>query len=174
LGQPTHLATKVKGESSMSVTADMPEGIDGMVRLVPDDMVKARLLEPQFPAIHADPSITMPTKRRRLDTVLKGSAPEPSSGEQRETIPVGNEQGHLRCPTVYAYGNAGRPKGREPYGLGVSIVVVGSMVIAVQSRPHHRGRESRLQGEGRQCSTMHEMAGGMRNAGRQHRLTHHS
>lgn len=158
----------------MSVTADVPEGIYGVVRLVPDDMVKARLLKSQFPAIHADPSITMPTKRRRLDTVLKGSAPEPSSGEQREMIPVGNEQGHLRRPSVYTYGNAGRPKGREPYGLGVSIVVVGSAVIAAQSRPHHGGRESRLQGEGRQCSTMHEMAGGMRNAGRQHRLTHHS
>jgi len=174
LGQPTHLATKVKGKSSMSVTADMPEGIYGMVRLVPDDMVRARLLESQFPAIHTDPSITMPTKRRRLDTVLKGSAPEPSSGEQRETIPVGNEQGHLRRPNVYTFGNAGGPKGREPYGLGVSIVVVGIVVIAVQSRPHFIGRESRPQGEGRQCSTMHEMAGGVRNAGRQHRLTHHS
>jgi hypothetical protein len=114
LGQPTHLATKVKGDTSMSVTAGVPEGIDGMVCLVPDDMVKARLLESQFPAIYADPSITMPTKRRRLDTVLKGSAPEPSSGEQRETIPVGNEQGRLTRPIVYAFGNAGRPTGREP------------------------------------------------------------
>jgi hypothetical protein len=174
LGQPTYLATKVKGETSMSVTAERPEGIYGVVRLVPDDMVKARLPEPQFPAIHADPSITVPTKRRRLDTVLKGSAPEPSSGEQRETIPVGNEQGHLRRPTVYAFGNAGRPTGREPYGLGVSVVVVGSTVIAVHFRPHQGGRESRPQGEGRQCSTVHEAERGMRNAGRQHRLTHHS
>ncbi len=174
MGQPNHLAAKAKGETSMSVTAGMPEGTYGMVRLVPDDMVKARLLEPQFPAIHADPSITVSTKRRRHDTVLKGSTPEPSSGEQRETIPVGNEQGHLRRPIVYALGNAGRPKGREPYGLGVSVVVVGIMVIAVKSRPHHGRRESRLQGEGRQCSTMYEAEGGMRNAGRQHRLTHHS
>jgi hypothetical protein len=51
LGQPTHLAMKVKGETSMSVTAGMPEDIYGVVRLVPDDMVKARLPEPQFPAI---------------------------------------------------------------------------------------------------------------------------
>ena len=156
MGQPTHLATKVKGDTSMSVTADAPEGIYGTVRLVPDDMVKAKLLESQFPAIHSDPSITMPTKRRRLDTVQIGSAPEPSSGEQRETIPVGNEQGHLRRPSVYTFGNAGRPKGREPYGLGVSIVVVGITVIAVKSRPHHGRRESRPQGEGRQCSTMQQ------------------
>ena len=156
MGQPTHLAMKVKGEISMSVTAEMLEGIYGVVRLVPDDMVKARLPEPQFPAIHADPSITMPIKRRRHDRVLKGSTPKPSSGEQRETIPVGNEQGHLRRPIVYAYGNAGRPKGREPYGLGVSIVVVGITVIAVKSRPHHGGRESRPQGKGRQCSTLQQ------------------
>jgi len=156
LGQPTHLAMKVKGETSMSVTAETPEGIYGAVRLVPDDMVKARLLEPQFPAIHSDPSITMPTKRRRQDTVLKGSAPKPSSGEQRETIPIGNEQGHLRRPIVYAFGNAGRPKGREPYGLGVSVVVVGITVIAVKSRPHHGGRESSPQGKGRQCSTLRQ------------------
>ena len=156
MGQPTHLATKVKGETSMSVNAETPEGIYGVVRRVPDDMVKARLPEPQFPVIHADPSITMPTKRRRHDTVLKGSAPEPSSGEQRETIPVGNEQGHLRRPIVYAFGNAGRPTGREPYGLGVSVVVVGITATAVKSRPHHGGRESRPQGEGRQCSTMQQ------------------
>jgi hypothetical protein len=34
LGQPTHLAMKVKGETSMSVTAETPEGIYGAVRLV--------------------------------------------------------------------------------------------------------------------------------------------
>ena len=39
--------------------------------------------------------------------------------------------------------NAGSPTGREPYGDGVPIVVVG-----VTS--HQGGRESRLQGEGAQ------------------------
>ncbi len=43
--------------------------------------------------------------------------------------------------------NSGSPKGREPYGDGVPVVVVGVT-------PHQGERESRLQGQVAQVSTM--------------------
>lgn len=52
--------------------------------------------------------------------------------------------------------NMGLPKGREPYGNGVPIVVVGVTT-------HQRGRESRPQGKGGQVVVM-ERCGGARDA----------
>jgi hypothetical protein len=49
------------------------------------------------------------------------------------------------CYYVSCDVNAGSPKGCEPYGDGVVVVV--------------RGRESRLHGEGRQVTTMSRLGG---------------
>ena len=54
--------------------------------------------------------------------------------------------------------NVGSPTGREPYGDGVPVVVVG---VAT----HQGGRESRLQGKGAQVAG-YRGPGGMRNAER--------
>jgi hypothetical protein len=54
--------------------------------------------------------------------------------------------------------NVGSPTGREPYGDGGLVVVVGVT-------PHQGGRESRPQGEGGQVME-HRRPGGMRNAER--------
>ena len=54
--------------------------------------------------------------------------------------------------------NVGSPTGREPYGDGVPVVVVGVTT-------HRGGRESRPQGKGAQV-TGYPRPGGMRNAER--------
>ena len=55
--------------------------------------------------------------------------------------------------------NVGSPKGREPYGDGGPIVVVGIT-------PYQGGRESRLQGQGGQVIGYSNNPGGLRNAER--------
>jgi hypothetical protein len=99
LGQPAYLTAKAKGETSMPVTPGTSEGIDDVVRLGPDDMVRATLPEPQFPAIDADPPTTMPIVRGRPDMVLKGSTPKAYTGRAaRNDLAQGNKPGHLRRP----------------------------------------------------------------------------
>src|ERR671917_1190754 len=55
--------------------------------------------------------------------------------------------------------NVGSPKGREPYGDGGPVVVVGIT-------PYQGRRESRLQGQGGQVIGYSNNPGGMRNAER--------
>ena len=51
LGQPTYLEAEAEGDNSMSVKRLRPESVVGPVPQDPRNMVKARLLEPQFSAV---------------------------------------------------------------------------------------------------------------------------
>ena len=52
LGQPTYLEAKAEGDNSMSVKRLRPESVVRPVPRDPRNMVKARLLEPQFSAVN--------------------------------------------------------------------------------------------------------------------------
>ena len=54
LGQPTYLAAKAKGDYSMWEKRRQAEGVQASAPQDPRDMVKAILLEPQFPVMRRD------------------------------------------------------------------------------------------------------------------------
>jgi len=97
------------------------------------------LHEPQIPAREQHLPRLPHLQRGHQHTAILLSSPEPF-GWWAMSYPL--IEGSNGAPTsrsyVYRSGNAGSPMGRESYGDGVSIVV--------------SGRESRLQGEGRQVA----------------------
>ncbi len=97
------------------------------------------LHEPQIPAREQHLPRLPHLQRGHQHTAILLASPEPF-GWWAMSYPL--IEGSNGAPTsrsyVYRSGNAGSPMGRESYGDGVSIVV--------------SGRESRLQGEGRQVA----------------------
>ena len=139
-----------EGTTAWRESMEHCEGVDGAAVQGPCDMAKTRLFEAQFPAM----------EMCILRYTTPGAEP-PASGESpllRPNLPAGgrwsNElhsrerTGRLRhARYVQRKGNSGSPKGREPYGDGVPVVVVGVT-------PHRGERESRSQGQVAQVSTI--------------------
>ena len=109
-----------------------------MARQDPDDMVKATLLEPEYPyrrkhGLETMIDIQCSPNDRRVDRPPAQHAPWELGCDQH---PQGYEMGTSTILIVVQARNAGLPQGREPSGNGASVVV--------------GGWESHLHGEGRQ------------------------
>ena len=103
----------------------------------PRDMVKAILLEPQSPAM----SMPHPLNTTSIKAAIIGWGVEdhpnlPDGGQWAVSPRKEADKAPPSREYVRLLENVGSPTGCEPYGDGASIVV--------------SGRESRLQGEGRQ------------------------
>lgn len=145
-GRPTNLNPKGGGENSMSETAGTGEVVYPVAGLALTGMVKATLLESQFPVGQRKPTATTTRGaaegRRRVTVVDPHQSTDlghraASTGKGTNGAPVAG------LDTLLTKRNVGFPKGREPQGNGVSIVVAGVT-------PRRGVRESRMQGEGRQ------------------------
>jgi hypothetical protein len=138
-----YLAAKAKGDNSMALKWKSPEDVYGDVLQDLSDMVKAELPEPQSPVV----KLSTPRSQRlycgaigNLGQNTRGQGRLPLDGRWvMNPIKVTNEASKsLYIRSLSA--NAGWPKGRESYGHGDPIVVVGVTT--------HRGeRESRSQGK---------------------------
>ena len=149
-----NLAAKANGDTSQVSKRRLPEDAYGNAPQDLDDMAKAELLETQYPA--------MQSHIPRLQHLYSGVANitegiskngKLSVGERWGTTPLKVTNELPKSPyTRQLCVNAGWPKGREPYGHGDPIVVVGVTT--------HRGeRESRSQGKGGQVSAIHRRGG---------------
>jgi hypothetical protein len=149
LGSTAYLEAKARGDSSMPVKRWPPEASVGGAPQDPCDMAKAGLPAAQSPAGASD----HPSERRLEPMPDHASARTRGRGNLRGTDrrPARTVKEMSGRPTSRSIRttktNAGSPVGREPYGDGVPIVVVG-----VTS--HQGGRESRPQGEGAQVIEM--------------------
>jgi hypothetical protein len=145
VGHETYLAPKGNGDHSMSRKRLTKGRMHEAEPQGPRAMVRARLPEVQSSVMYeCHPSPTM-----RNDDATS-SQPFSSGGYATPvTWTRGNEPWQGDEWTTYSALNVhnrrttGSPTGQEPYGDGVSIVVVGVT-------PDQGGRESRPQGEGRQ------------------------
>jgi hypothetical protein len=158
-----------KGTAAWRESAERSEGVEGAAVQGPRDTAKARLLEAQSPAVEwahpatrrlgSQPSASDESEFPRLNpSGRRAAGSEPAQGDG---------PGRLRhARHVQRKGNAGSPTGREPYGDGGFVVVVGVT-------PDRGGRESRPQGEGTQVSIDHQGWRGMRNAERRSRAGDH-
>ena len=145
LGLMPYLAPKGQGDSSMAGNQRSCPGVWNDALGDPRDTAKAGLLTPQSPAAKS-PALTGKTPetgavalRRRLvlDDASSGERAMPSEGIQ------GDEWGAYVALGRMTGTNVGSSTGREPYGDGGLVVVVGVT-------PHQGVRESRTQGEGEQ------------------------
>jgi hypothetical protein len=145
VGHETYLAPKGNGDHSMSRKRLTEGRMHEAEPQGPRAMVRARLPEVQSSRMYNvirrhtmrndDATSSRPCSSGGLTTPvtwIRGN--EPWQGDEWTTYSALNV--HNRRTT-------GSPTGREPYGDGVSIVVVGVT-------PDQGGRESRPQGEGRQ------------------------
>ena len=110
------------------------------------DKAKARLLETQFPVgVWATLSNSYCNESLMyLDSeIVQGSTP-PGTGIMQSH---NGTNGSPKSVTKKHVRNTGLPKGREPYGNGATVVVVGDS-FAKRSPPHQGGWESQPQGEG--------------------------
>jgi hypothetical protein len=140
-----NLMAKAKGDTSQVSKWRLPEDAYGNALQDLGDMAKADLLESQYPATqshvlrlqHLHCGVTSITVRCSKHGKL-------SVGERWGTTPLKGTNEMPKSPyTRLLYANAGWPKGRESYGHGDPIVVVGVT-------PHRGERESRSQGKGGQ------------------------
>ncbi len=125
LGHPIHLTAKAGGDKRMSEKREASEDADDGVLQGPRDRVKARLPEPQSPAVqlaHSPP--------QRLGALLPGATRSSFAGRTlglagaRERRELRGGVGRLRrARHVQPHRNAGWPTGREPSGHGVPVVV---------------------------------------------------
>ena len=113
----------------------------------PRDMAKAGLLDSPISSGRKDPSAGKAPETGV--TLCDGIVSLPTQPLERGAMPSEGIEGDEWAAYVTlgrtTGTNAGSPTGREPYGDGVLIVVVG---VAT----HHGGRESRPQGEGAQVA----------------------
>jgi hypothetical protein len=109
----------------------------------PRDMVKAGLPASQSPADeNSHPSETVSeTDAMSCAGIFLWSAQPPGYGAMSSEGIQGDEWGTYVALVRTTGTNAGSPKGREPYGDGGPVVVVGVT-------PHQGVRESRTQGQG--------------------------
>jgi hypothetical protein len=124
------------------------EGVDGAAVQDPCDMAKTGLFEASSQGWKcASSDIQRPERSHQYQANPLCFAPtfRLVDGEQRAYSR--ERTGRLRhARYVQRKGNSGSPKGREPYGDGVPVVVVGVT-------PHRGEREGRSQGEVAQVST---------------------
>jgi hypothetical protein len=152
-GQPAYLAAKAKGENSMLVKRWRSENVNGRAAQDPDGMVKPRLAESQMPGCQSHRSDTtfktpiLPGSRLYNVTeiescVISVLTREMLSGEAGVMFHAqGTKRDTYSRPRYVQFvRNTGSPKGRESYGDGAAIVVVGVT-------PHRGTRESRVQGK---------------------------
>jgi hypothetical protein len=157
VGQATYLDAKAEGDNSMSSKRGPSEGVYGkFAPQDPHDMVRARLPESQFPAaqvvtprsprLEAGPPLTDNTKQcRDIPDLVSWPGHSPNGGRWTTSPFKGTNGTPTSCYYSQQQSTTGLPTGREPYGNGVPVVVVG--VTTDQG-----GRESRPQGEGGQVS----------------------
>jgi len=127
LGHPTYRMSKDSRDKSMLEKQETLEDAYRVVLRGPRDMVKAKLPEPQSPAVQAHThghSVIRPCHRERtirlswrVSSARWAIGSEPIQGDERGT--------YVALETFSTKRNAGSPTGREPYGDGVPIVVGG-------------------------------------------------
>jgi hypothetical protein len=144
-GSTAYSRLKDQQDSSMPSKQEPSEDVYDAVLQDPCDKARATLPELQTPARE----LHLP-RLQRLQRGHRYTADQLSPSESSGRWAMGNQpipgtvpvKGSNGAPTsrsdVCRFGNAGSPTGRESYGDGVSVVV--------------SGRESRLQGEGRQVA----------------------
>jgi hypothetical protein len=137
LGQPANLAVKTNGDNSMLVKRRTTEAVDVVALRDPRDMVKAIRPEPQSPAM----SMPHPLNTTSIKAAIIGWGVEdypnlPDGGQWAVSPRKAADKAPPSRSYVRLLENVGPPTGCEPYGDGAAIVV--------------SGRDSRLQGEGRQ------------------------
>lgn len=124
----------------------LSEGVEDTASRDPRDMVKAKLPESQCASDAMRTSPDHDAYSMRDCRYMLSSRPG-AEAIDRQTVGKQPTKGHERDTYValerLLRENVGSSKGREPYDDGASIVVVG---VAT----HLGGRESRLQGEGKQ------------------------
>ena len=137
-GSTANLMAKAKGNSSMPVKRERTEDVYGLVLQDPRDTVKAKLPEPQSPAMQAYILRLPRLKRSHHDRATKSSSPEASAWwAVRNDRTQGDGRGtYIVLETSDIEGIWDRPTRREAQGDGAAVVL--------------SGRESRLHGEGRQ------------------------
>ena len=156
LVQPGEVRRKTSGPSNLPDVERLTgqehvgaeETLEDAYRVVlrgPRDMVKAKLPEPQSPAVQATHSrpqrlTAVPSRAGHHD--FRGAYP-PLDGRLVANQFKGTNGAPTSRSNVHHRRNAGSPTGREPYGDGVPVVVAG--VTTAQG-----ARESRAQGEGGQ------------------------
>ena len=137
-GSTAYPAAKAKRDRSMPLKRGRSEDADGRALRDPRDMVKARLLEPESPAMQAYIPRAQRLRRGRRDRATQSSSLEPSA---RRAVRSERTQGdglgtYVALETSSTVGMWDHPPRREAQGDGAAVVL--------------RGRESRLPGEGRQ------------------------
>ncbi len=154
---------KREGTTAWRGSAEHRGGVEGVAVQGPRDMAKATLLEAQSPAMKAH--IPRP-QRLQCGAVgiwrRAGSRQNlPTDGAVRNDLTQGDGRDtYVTLETSSVKGMRDRPnKGRETQGDGAFILL--------------SGRESRLQGEGRQVLTMTQGRQGTRDAKRRNRIGHH-
>jgi hypothetical protein len=137
-GSTAYPAAKAKGDRSMPVKRERPEGAYGLVSQDPRDRVKTGLFEPQSPAMQAYILRSQRLKPSHPDRAAKSSSPEASAGwAVRNDRTQGGERGtYVALDTSGTVGMWDRPPRREAQGDGAAIVV--------------RAGKSPVHGEGRQ------------------------
>lgn len=145
-GSAAYLDGKPEGNKSMLAKGRSLEGVEDVASRGPGDKVKTKMFESQCTSdeIRTSPDHDAYSMRGCRYTLF--STPR-AEAIDRQTVGKEPTQGHGRDTYValerLLHENVGSSKGREPQDDGVSIVVVG---VAT----HLGGRESRLQGEGKQ------------------------
>ena len=150
---------KREGTTAWRESVEHCEGVYGAAAQGQCDMAKIGLSEAQFPGMEMHP----PTYNARSGATSIRRIPFASPQPFR--LVDGGQRAHSRERTgrlrharyVQRKRNSGSPKGRQPYGDGVPVVVVGVT-------PHQGERESRLQGQVAQVSTINQERRGTRNA----------
>jgi hypothetical protein len=80
-GSTAYLTAKAQGDNSMPIKWETPEGVYGVVPRDPRDTVRARLHEPQFPA--------MQKYIPRLQRPMSGATGIWRQGSDRQNLPAG-------------------------------------------------------------------------------------
>ena len=151
---------KREGTTAWRESVEHCEGVYGAAAQGQCDMAKTGLSEAQFPGMemcilrHTTPGAEPPVSGE--SPLLR---PNPSGWwTVGSELTQGNGQAaYVMLDTSSARGIRDRLKGRQPYGDGMPVVVVGVT-------PHQGERESRLQGQVAQVSTINQERRGTRNA----------
>jgi hypothetical protein len=137
-GSTAYPAAKAKRDRSMPLKRGRSKDADGRASRDPRDMVKARLLEPESPAMQAYIPRAQRLWRGRRDRATQSSSLESSARRavSSELTQGGGPGTYVALETSSTVGMWDHPPRREAQGDGAAVVL--------------RGRESRLPGEGRQ------------------------